>query len=37
MHELKIKEIYFKEIYLGNKTFELQKDDRNYQVGEHDE
>lgn len=34
LHELKIKEEYFNEILRGNKTFELRKNDRDYQVGD---
>ena len=34
IHELKIKEEYFEEILKGNKTFELRKNDRNYEVGD---
>lgn len=34
LHELKIKEEYFKEVLRGNKTFELRKNDRDYQVGD---
>jgi|TARA_R110000823_G_scaffold314446_1_gene443618 hypothetical protein len=33
-HELKILPQYFKEVWNGNKTFELREDDRNYQVGD---
>lgn len=32
--ELKIKYIYFKEIINNNKTFELRKNDRNFEVGD---
>lgn len=34
LHILKIKEEYFKEVLRGNKTFELRKNDRDYQVGD---
>ncbi len=34
IHELKIQEKYWKQIFYGNKTFELRKDDRNYQEGD---
>lgn len=34
IHELKIKEKYYKAIIDGNKTFELRKNDRDYQVGD---
>ena len=34
IHELKIKEEYYKEVALGRKTFELRKNDRDYQVGD---
>lgn len=34
LHELKIKEDYFNAILRGEKTFELRKNDRNYQVGD---
>lgn len=34
LHELKIKHEYLVEITLGNKMFELRKNDRNYQVGD---
>ena len=34
LHILKIKDEYFKEILRGNKTFELRKNDRDYQVGD---
>lgn len=34
VHELKIKEEYYKEVALGRKTFELRKDDRDYEVGD---
>ena len=34
LHELKIKYEYLVEIALGNKTFELRKNDRGYQVGD---
>ena len=32
LHELKIKKEYFQEVYFGNKTFVLGKNDRDYQV-----
>lgn len=31
-HELKILPQYFKAVALGHKTFELRKDDRNFQI-----
>ena len=34
LHELKIKEDYFNAILRGEKTFELRKNDRDYQVGD---
>lgn len=34
LHELKIKHEYLVEIVLGNKTFELRKNDRDYQVND---
>ena len=34
LHELKIKHEYLVEITLGNKMFELRKNDRDYQVGD---
>lgn len=34
LHILKIKTEYFDEIVIGRKTFELRKNDRNYQVGD---
>lgn len=34
VHELKIKEEYYRDVALGRKTFELRKNDRNYQVGD---
>ena len=34
LHELKIKEEYFYAILRGDKTFELRKNDRDYQVGD---
>lgn len=33
-HELKIKPEYFEAVRSGQKTFELRKNDRNYQVGD---
>ena len=33
-HELKILSQYFYAVLIGNKKFELRKDDRNYQVGD---
>ena len=33
-HNLKIKKIFWQDIISGIKTFELRKDDRNYQVGD---
>lgn len=34
IHELKIKEEYYRAIIDGNKTFELRKNDRDYQEGD---
>lgn len=34
VHELKIKSTYFNEVANGVKTFELRKNDRDYQVGD---
>lgn len=34
LHELKIKEEYYDEVKLGLKTFELRKNDRDFQVGD---
>lgn len=34
VHELKILPEYFKEVKIGNKTFELRKDDRQIQIGD---
>lgn len=34
LHVLKIKEEYFNAILRGDKTFELRKNDRDYQVGD---
>lgn len=34
LHELKIKYEYLKEVAAGRKTFELRKNDRDYQVGD---
>ena len=34
LHNLKIKEEYFEAILQGRKTFELRKNDRDYQVGD---
>lgn len=34
LHELKIKHKYLVEVNYGNKTFELRKNDRDYQVGD---
>ena len=33
IHELKVWPEYFQEVWIGNKTFELRKNDRDYQVG----
>tara|TARA_R110000851_G_scaffold44625_1_gene109566 strand:- start:1195 stop:1431 length:237 start_codon:yes stop_codon:yes gene_type:complete len=33
-HTLKILPQYFEEVWDGNKTFELRKDDRDYKVGD---
>ena len=34
-HELKIMPEYFSAVQSGRKTFEVRKNDRNYQVGDH--
>ena len=34
LHELKIKHEYLVEVDMGRKTFELRKNDRDYQVGD---
>lgn len=34
VHNLKILPMYFEEVRLGNKTFELRKNDRHYNVGD---
>lgn len=34
IHNLKILPMYFEEVRLGNKTFELRKNDRPYNVGD---
>ena len=34
LHELKIKHEYLIEVNMGRKTFELRKNDRDYQVGD---
>ena len=34
LHELKIEDEYFIEVLRANKTFELRKNDRDYQVGD---
>ena len=34
LHELKIKQEYLIDVALGNKTFELRYNDRDYQVGD---
>ena len=34
LHEMKILEQYYADVYSGAKTFELRKDDRNVQVGD---
>lgn len=34
LHILKIEEEYFEEVACGDKTFELRKNDRDYQVGD---
>ena len=34
IHELKIKEKYFKDIVYGRKKFEVRKNDRNFKVGD---
>lgn len=33
-HDLKILPKYFKEVWYGRKTFEIRKNDRNYEVGD---
>lgn len=35
LHELKIKEEYYRELEAGNKTFEIRKNDRDFQVGDY--
>lgn len=35
LHELKIQENYYNEVLKGDKTFELRKNDRDYQVGDY--
>ena len=35
IHELKTWPEYFQEVFMDHKKFELRKDDRNYQVGDH--
>lgn len=34
VHELKIKECFWKDVWNGRKTFEIRKNDRNYKVGD---
>ena len=34
VHELKIKPEYYRDVVSGDKTFEIRKNDRNYQVGD---
>ena len=34
IHELKILPEYFEEVCLGNKTFEIRKNDRNFHAGD---
>ncbi|WP_225428333.1 ASCH/PUA domain-containing protein [Levilactobacillus enshiensis] len=34
VHELKIQPEYFREVFLGNKTFEIRKNDRGFHVGD---
>lgn len=34
VHNLKILPMYFEEVRLGNKTFELRKNDRHYNIGD---
>lgn len=34
LHTLKIKEIYYRDIMLGKKTFEIRKDDRAFKPGD---
>lgn len=35
IHELKTWPEYFEEVFMDHKKFEIRKDDRNYQVGDH--
>ncbi|WP_142968865.1 DUF3850 domain-containing protein [Enterococcus faecalis] len=35
VHELKIDIAYFKYVLVGEKTFEIRKNDRRYRVGDH--
>jgi len=35
LHELKIKEEYYREVESGTKTFEIRKNDRDFQVGDY--
>lgn len=34
LHELKILPGYFEDVFMGNKTFEIRKNDRNYKEGD---
>lgn len=34
VHELKIKECYWKDVWNGRKTFEIRKNDRGYKIGD---
>lgn len=34
IHELKIWKEYFEEVFMGRKTFEVRKNDRNFQKGD---
>lgn len=33
-HEIKLREVFCDDVYLGKKSFEIRKNDRNYQVGD---
>ncbi|MDU5262241.1 MAG: DUF3850 domain-containing protein [Clostridium celatum] len=35
IHELKILSRYYEDVAMSNKTFELRKDDRDYEVGDY--
>lgn len=34
VHEIKLSHVFFDDVQSGKKSFELRKDDRNYQVGD---